>query len=328
MKVDETIPREWVCALVLMLGMALGVVVSCSGDGSGGDTNDNTTNNNANGQCVDDDGDGYGVGAACLGPDCDDADPQCWQGNCCLPPGCIDLDGDGYGEGADCLGSDCNEEDAQCWQAGDGCCAPTACVDEWHNGDGTYYTFADGSGNCSFPPTPEDLMVAAINDVDYAGSAPCGSCVFIQGPTGNVTVRIVDRCPECPEGDLDLSPEAFERISPLQAGRVDITWQYVPCNVNGPIRYRFKEGSNQWWTAVQVRNHRHAIARFEYLASGGSWQEVARTEYNYFVEESGMGPGPYSFRVTDIYGNVLNDTGIPHLEAQEVAGASQFPPCE
>ncbi len=37
-------------------------------------------------------------------------------------------------------------------------------------------------------------------------------------------------------------------------------------------------------------------------------------------------PGPYSFRVTDSYGNVLVDTGIPHVENGTVNGAAQFPP--
>src|SRR5688500_431718 len=84
---------------------------------------------------------------------------------------------------------------------------------EPHEGEATYYDFADGSGNCGFPATPEDLMVAAMNHTDYAGSAACGACVRAVGPNGSVDVRIVDRCPECPAGDIDLSPEAFERIA-------------------------------------------------------------------------------------------------------------------
>ena len=52
-----------------------------------------------------------------------------------------------------------------------------------------------------------------------------------------------------------------------------------------------------------------------------------RESYNYFVEPSGMGQGPYTFRVTDVYGNVLEDSGIAHVEAGEVPGAAQFPAC-
>ncbi len=192
-------------------------------------------------------------------------------------------------------------------------------------GDGTYYA-ADGSGNCSFDPSPNDLMVAAMNDSDYAGSAVCGECVHVSGPSGEVTVRIVDRCPGCKHGDLDLSPSAFAQIADPKLGRVSISWTPVACDVQGPIRYRFKEGSNQWWTAVQVRNHRYAIAKFEYQKAG-KWVAVPRESYNYFVEASGMGPGPYSFRVTDDKGHVLTDQNIPLKVAAEVTGVLQFPAC-
>jgi len=39
-----------------------------------------------------------------------------------------------------------------------------------------------------------------------------------------------------------------------------------------------------------------------------------------------MGTGPYSFRVTDSYGNRLIDNGIPHVENVSIPGAGQFPP--
>jgi expansin (peptidoglycan-binding protein) len=197
-----------------------------------------------------------------------------------------------------------------------------------HQGEATYYDFADGSGNCGFPPTPDDLMVGAMNHTDYAGSAVCGACVRLTGPNGTIDIRVVDQCPECPEGDIDLSPTAFSQIAALSAGRVPITWRYVPCDVQGPVVYHFKDGSNPWWTAVQMRNHRNAIARFEFKQDDGTWKQVARVDYNYFVEDSGMGPGPYSFRVTDVYGHELEDSGIGFVENGDVAGAAQFPPCD
>jgi expansin (peptidoglycan-binding protein) len=107
---------------------------------------------------------------------------------------------------------------------------------------------------------------------------------------------------------------------------VDITWQVISPALAGPIAYHFKDGSNQWWTAVQIRNHRNPIARLEYRA-GSAWVEVPRTDYNYFVQTNpGMGPGPYQFRVTDRYGNILTDTGIAHVENGTVPGTGQFPP--
>ena len=198
---------------------------------------------------------------------------------------------------------------------------------EAHAGEATYYDFADGSGNCGFPATPDDLMVGAMNHVDYAASATCGSCVHIEGPDGSVDVRIVDQCPECPAGDIDLSPEAFALIAPIEAGRVPIDWEYVSCPVDGPVVYHFKDGSNPWWTAVQMRNHRNAIARFE-VELDGAWVEVPRVDYNYFVQETGMGEGPFAFRVTDVLGNTIEDSGIPLLDDADAPGTTQFGACD
>lgn len=194
-----------------------------------------------------------------------------------------------------------------------------------HDGIATYYN-ATGAGNCSFDASPDNLMVAAMNAEEYDNSAVCGSFVEVTGALGTITVRIVDQCPECAAGHLDLSREAFAEIDEIRLGRVPITWQVVSPEIDGPISYKFKEGSNQWWTAVQVRNHRNPIARFEYLNDSSQWVEVSRLSYNYFVQsDPGMGVGPYTFRVTDNYGNVLVDSGIEFIEGGVVNGAGQFP---
>lgn len=193
------------------------------------------------------------------------------------------------------------------------------------SGEGTFYA-ADGSGNCSFDASPGDLMVAAMNAVDYGTADWCGACVEVTGPMGTITVRVVDQCPECARGDLDLSREAFERIAPLSAGRVPITWHEVACDVSGPLAYHFKDGANAFWTAIQVRNHRYPIATLEALVDG-AYRELPRLEYNYFVEEAGLGDGPYTLRVTDTHGQIVEDSGIALGDDVTRAGASQFAVC-
>ena len=163
---------------------------------------------------------------------------------------------------------------------------------------------------------------------EYGVANLCGAFVRVTGRKGSVIVRIVDKCPDtgCVVGHLDLSREAFARIDDIPLGFVPITWQIVSPEMNGPIRFEFKE-KNQWWTAVQVRNHRNPIAKFEYRLSNGTFKQVARTDYNYFVEASGMGPGPYTFRVTDILGNVIVSSNIPLSNpGVEINGSGQFPP--
>lgn len=193
------------------------------------------------------------------------------------------------------------------------------------SGEGTYYS-ADGTGNCSFDASPNDLMVAAMNAPDYQSAALCGACLAVTGPNGSVVVRVVDQCPECKHGDLDLSPQAFQKLAPLSAGRVPITWHQVACDVTGPIAYHFKDGANAYWTAIQVRNHRYPIAKLEAM-QGGAYVALPRLDYNYFVRDSGLGPGPYTLRVTDTRGHTVEDTNIALGDSVTRAGANQLASC-
>jgi expansin (peptidoglycan-binding protein) len=225
-----------------------------------------------------------------------------------------------------------DDDDGGGGDGGDGPGRPDAavsvCGDEpERSGDGTYYD-ADGSGNCMFDPSPGDLMVAAMNETDYQNSAACGACADVEGPAGSILVRIVDRCPECAPGDLDLAREAFAMIAAIEAGRVAIRWRYVECPVDGAMAFRFKEGSNPYWTAIQVRNHRQRIAELEARPPGGEYQAVAREPYNYFVAPAGLGEGPYDLRLTDVYGQVVEEAAVAPGDGVVAEGTAQMPACE
>jgi expansin (peptidoglycan-binding protein) len=47
----------------------------------------------------------------------------------------------------------------------------------------------------------------------------------------------------------------------------------------------------------------------------------------HLVDASGLGEGPFTFRVTDVHGNVIEDSGIPLLDDADAPGASQLPAC-
>ncbi|MDB4955995.1 MAG: uncharacterized protein JWO36_3564 [Myxococcales bacterium] len=202
---------------------------------------------------------------------------------------------------------------------------PAPCLDAGSGrGEATYYD-ADGTGACSFDATG-DKLVAAMNGTDYARAAWCGACLDVSGPQGHVIVRVVDSCPGCKVGSLDLSREAFAKIAPLDAGRVLITWRSVACEVAGPLAYHFKDGSNPFWTGIQVREHRYPIAKLEAWDALGQLHEIKRADYNYFVA-NGLGPGPYAFRVTDTRGHAHVDAFVPLSPEHTLPGAVQFPTC-
>lgn len=122
--------------------------------------------------------------------------------------------------GASVDGGDASDASAPKPDAGD------AATSADFTGEATYYD-ANGTGACGFPAS-NDFMIAAINDEQYS-KANCGKCVAVTGPNGTVAVRIVDKCPGCGFGDLDLSQTAFSKIAKPSAGRVKITWHFVTC---------------------------------------------------------------------------------------------------
>jgi expansin (peptidoglycan-binding protein) len=192
-----------------------------------------------------------------------------------------------------------------------------------YSGVATFYG-ATGAGNCSFEAS-SDLMVGAMNQQDYGNSQACGAFLAVTGPTGTtIKIRVVDRCPECPPGAIDLSAQAFAKLAAPSAGRIRITWHLLSPALSGPVSYKYKSGSSQYWCGIQVRNHRNPVRSLE-VKSNGSWKTLARQDYDFFISDSGAGCGG-AIRITDIYGNRLTDSGIRISPDTVQRGHAQFGP--
>ncbi|MEV4820637.1 expansin EXLX1 family cellulose-binding protein [Micromonospora sp. NPDC049274] len=181
-----------------------------------------------------------------------------------------------------------------------------------HSGKATFYDSKGAGGNCSNPAAPANRLYVALGPTEYAAGAACGGFLDVTGPKGAVRVLIMDQCPECEPGHLDLSREAFARIADPVQGLVQVTYRAV---VNpplpGPLTFRIKEGASQFWFAVRVGNHGNPLRAVEVRKDDdGPWRATARQDYNYWLLASGAGPGPYSVRVTDVYGHRVTVSGI------------------
>jgi expansin (peptidoglycan-binding protein) len=181
---------------------------------------------------------------------------------------------------------------------------------ETRQGVATFYQGAQNTGACSFDRSP-DHLTAAMNWKDYEGSNACGAYVQVRGSSGaTITIRITNLCPSpCRVGQLDLDPEAYKLLAPLQTGETPITWKLVSPNISGGIAIRYKTGSSQWWCGIQVINHRNPVARLEVKVASG-WKVLPRAEYNYFLSDQGSGCGG-QIRITDIYGQRLTVGALP-----------------
>ena len=199
-------------------------------------------------------------------------------------------------------------------------------LDQVHTGEGTYYDRESG-GAANIDYMENTYYTAAMNNEDYMNGL-AGAYIEITDKDGDkINVVITDRLPEGKKGDIDLTRKTFQQIEPLVTGRMKITWKIVPLPTTEPIQYVFKPTSSQYWAEVQVRNHRYPIKKLEYFDTAkNAYVELPRQEYNYFTAASGMGAGPFTFRVTDFYGHVLIDTGISmNTTGTPVNGAANFP---
>ena len=197
-----------------------------------------------------------------------------------------------------------------------------------HTGEGTFYGGGYEGGCAMLDPVSRDYWIVAMNLADYNDAQLAGAYIQVTGELGTINMLVTDLLPEGKKGDLDLYTDAFPLIAPVEKGRVPVSWKIIPLDSaeDAPMSYKFKEGSSPFWCGVQVRNHRYPITKLEYLNDKGEFVEINRRPYNYF-ESMDMGPGPYTFRITDIYGQQVIDRDIPLSEDDTVIyqGHAQLP---
>ena len=163
-----------------------------------------------------------------------------------------------------------------------------SCANLSGSGRATSYAYTPGSGNCSFDADEAGPYLAAINPVDYAGSRMCGAWLHVTGPLGSVDVRIVDQCPTCAAGDLDLNTPAFAAIGNLADGIIPVTWKVIADPAPGIVFVQESVGSNAFFLQFQPRDGLYPIGTVEYLAPSG-YVTARRETFNYFTIDGSLG---------------------------------------
>jgi len=219
-----------------------------------------------------------------------------------------------------------------------GMCSPASN----HSGGLTQYD-PSPLGNCAIP-WPQNDMYAALATVDYDFPSPsgsCGKCIHLTGPT-NLTaiVQAVDQCPtntnpKCISFRRVLFRSAFKAVVPSNypyggevPNNMPITWKFVPCPVQGNIVYHFKEGTNPYWIAVQVRNARYGVKKLRYRVNNQPWMDFTdRTDSFAFFLVQNLNATKIDMQAIDEYDHMLEDDGVSIGSGTDVMGKAQFPLC-
>jgi expansin (peptidoglycan-binding protein) len=173
----------------------------------------------------------------------------------------------------------------------------------------THYVL-QGLSNCSYPSPPADGLYVALSPSEYRSAAACGGYLQVSGPDGSVRVKVVDQCPGCAAGHIDLSESAFAKIAPLSAGLVHVSYTLLSDPpLPGPVSIEVKQGSSRYWLALLADNTGNPLASVQVETSAG-WLSLERASYNYWIAPSGSGPGPFTVRLTDTQGHRVTVPGI------------------
>ena len=175
----------------------------------------------------------------------------------------------------------------------------------------THYVLHGGGGNCSYPGPPADKLFVAMSPPEYDSAGSCGSYLEVTGPHGKVRVEVIDQCPECAAGHIDLSFPAFARLAPLKAGLINVSYYTIknPA-LPGPLAFLVKPGSSRYWLALIVINTGNALASVQVKTSPGHWMNLKHVNWNAWIAQQGAGPGPYTIRVTDKLHHQVTVSGI------------------
>jgi expansin (peptidoglycan-binding protein) len=173
----------------------------------------------------------------------------------------------------------------------------------------THYVL-QGLPNCSYPSAPSDGLYVALPPADYASAAACGGYLEVTGPHGSVRVKVIDQCPDCAAGHIDLSETAFAALAPLSAGLISVSYSSLADPLlPGPVSVEVKQGSSQYWLALLADNTGNPLAAVQVRTSSG-WLSLARASYDYWIASSGAGAGPFTVRLTDTEGHQVTASGI------------------
>lgn len=161
--------------------------------------------------------------------------------------------------------------------------------------------FSQG-GACNYGSTGIKYYAAInVNQIPGDGAGQwnegrcCGRCARVQvrtsdGDVRTTVVRIVDKCPDDHCG-IDLGGAPAGEIMGEHPGRYSGEWEWVNCDdydgvSDGPVSIYTKEGSNEWWSLIQVRNGAGGVSEIRIRkADTDSWisLEWATEAENFFT---------------------------------------------
>ena len=169
---------------------------------------------------------------------------------------------------------------------------------------------------CGYSSSTLPRIYAAVDFHTFAASDACGMCILVQTAATTVEAMVVDLGAGAGllnPTSLAVSRSGMDLLVPDGSTYMteDVRWKVTACTLRNPgMSFTLQAGSNANYAAVLVQNHRYALAKVEYKI-GTTYKALLRMPYNVWVAPLGMGRGPFTLRMTDQFGQTVEQSGIP-----------------
>ncbi|MDI5787887.1 expansin EXLX1 family cellulose-binding protein [Bacillus licheniformis] len=153
----------------------------------------------------------------------------------------------------------------------------SAAYNSLHTGYATYTGSGYSGGALLLDPIPSNMKITALNptDMNYRGvkAALAGAYLRVEGPKGK-RPSMLPICILKERREPLTFHRTLSRDRRYERRQIDIKWRIVKAPITGNFTYRIKEGSSQWWAAIQVRNHKYPVMKWNITKteSGSTWR--------------------------------------------------------
>jgi expansin (peptidoglycan-binding protein) len=169
-----------------------------------------------------------------------------------------------------------------------------------------FYDPGHAVGSCSLGPFPAGGRYVSLPPERFGHSAACGTYLTVQGPRGQVRAEVVDLCPGCAAGMINLSRAAFTRVADPGPGSARVRfWPVDDPPLPGPPILRLGR-TRAGLLTLQVRRHGNALASVAVVAPGTqvpAWRPFTLNAHGTWVAASHLSQGPFNIRIADTRGH-------------------------
>ncbi len=190
----------------------------------------------------------------------------------------------------------------------------------------TFYEGYDADSVAYYVPQIESGFYKCAVSEPKLAELPPGTALEITYNGTTIHALITDLCPSSENSKwtsqnsyfFDLAKNAFTKLADEKLGVIDVTFKTIPYPTKSNIFFQAKNGINEWWLAGRFYNMRYPLKKVEISIDGSAYKQMGQIapENNWYkVDGQNLIYGKKKFRLTDIYGQVIETSEIPYVSS-------------